>query len=150
VADQEAVCSACSSTNLVDEMINHLFQCKLPTRCKAVQDQILDLRPKFIEWGTSTQLAEAMYVRAWAWIRGDPIPSSETLETSDDEEGCLILQAFPYSAIRWCPSAKTLNRRKELFKCGASSTPHNSYRKQEIQWTTSYDYDVSDNKLSVK
>jgi hypothetical protein len=47
-------------------------------------------------------LAEAMYAGAWAWIRGEQIPPPETLDTSDDAAGSLILQAFEeQSTLGW-------------------------------------------------
>jgi hypothetical protein len=55
----------------VNETIDHMFQCESPARRNAVKERMSDLRPKLIEWGTLAQLAEAMYVGAWAWIRGE-------------------------------------------------------------------------------
>ena len=113
----------------MNETIDHTFQCESPARRKAVKERMSALRPKILEWGTSAQLAEAMYVGAWAWIRGEQTPSPETLAMQDDAVGSLILQAFEeQSALGWnafyrgfWTSTWQLAQEAHWAKCGKTS-----------------------------
>jgi hypothetical protein len=92
--DQLAGCSACSSTGLVVETIDHIFQCEGASRRKAVKEKLELLRSKLSEWGTAPQLRDAILAGISAWIVGDDIPDLESLKVSDDAVGDHIREAY--------------------------------------------------------
>ena len=92
--DQDAGCSECSSSNLVVETIDHLFQCEGAARRRAVLDKLTMLRSQLSDWDTAPQLINTILAGATAWIQGQPVPDPESLSLSDDAVGQSICRAY--------------------------------------------------------
>jgi ribonuclease HI len=87
-------CSACSPGNLVEETVDHIFQCPCRTRRKAMLDRLADMSKKFRQWKTSTTLIAALHSGASAWIEGGATPDVAELHLPDSTLGRLVHQAY--------------------------------------------------------
>ena len=92
--DRQNGCSACSSSNLVEETVDHIFQCPCHSRRTAMLDRLADMSKKFREWKTSQPLVDALHFGASAWIRGEEIPDVAVLNLPDSTMGRLVHQAY--------------------------------------------------------
>jgi ribonuclease HI len=87
-------CSACLPRNMVEETVDHLFQCPCRSRRLAMQDRLAGMFKAFREWKTSTALIKALHSGAWAWIEGREIPDVEGLNLPNSPMGKLIHKAY--------------------------------------------------------
>jgi hypothetical protein len=70
-------CSACSTSNLVEETVDHIFQCPCISRRAAMLDRLADMSKTFRSWKTSRLVTHALYSGALAWIEGRAITTIE-------------------------------------------------------------------------
>ena len=87
-------CSACSTTGLVLETVDHLFQCHASSRQKEIKAIFARLHNRFSEWKTSRHLISALKSGATAWLEGREIPPVTSLDLPQDKLGRLIAQAY--------------------------------------------------------
>ena len=100
--DRLSGCSSCSPANLVEETVDHLFQCSSSHRRAALRARFDEMSKVFREWKTSRHVISALRTGAWAWVEGNEIPSVESLDLPDDEVGRLTRQAYiDQTALGW-------------------------------------------------
>jgi hypothetical protein len=92
--DRESGCKSCSSTNLVEETVDHIFQCESVARRSAVLAQFDKLHYDFRTWKTSEHIIAAIRAGALAWIKGIAIPSIESLNLPNSRLGNLTKEAY--------------------------------------------------------
>ena len=100
--DQPAGCVACSSIGLVPETVDHLFQCRAPSRRKAVREAFARFHPAMRELKTPECIISAIRLGVLSWIEDRETPSVESLNLPETEVGRLTAQAFSeQSALGW-------------------------------------------------
>ena len=100
--DRPSGCSACSANNLTPETVDHLFQCQLTERRRAILDRFMSFHPKMRELKTNSAIIRALMTGSLAWIEGQPIPHVDTLLLPDNMTGRLIKQAYrEQNALGW-------------------------------------------------
>ena len=92
--DRLSGCSACSSSNLVPETVDHLFQCPATTRRRAALDRFSSFYSHFRSLKTAKPLIAAMQTGALAWIEGKDPPAVDTLDFPESQLGDLIRKAY--------------------------------------------------------
>ena len=92
--DRLSGCSACSTTNLVEETVDHIFLCSATARRRLVS-QHLELLPPFLrKRKTAPAIIVAIRAGATAWITGSSIPTLESLNLPDSCIGRLVAAAY--------------------------------------------------------
>jgi len=95
-------CTACSPSGLVEETVDHLFQCTATDRRHAILDRFTSFHSRFREWKTATSLISALQTGAIAWVEGKDLPLVELLSLPDDTLGGLIKRAYnEQSLLGW-------------------------------------------------
>jgi ribonuclease HI len=92
--DRLSGCPACSPGNLVEETVDHIFQCTSTPRRTAMLDRLADMSKTFRSWKTSKSLIRALHSGASAWIEGRVIPDVEELKLPDSALGKLVHKAY--------------------------------------------------------
>jgi ribonuclease HI/exonuclease III len=92
--DRTSGCSACSTSNLVPETVDHVFQCPSPSRRSALHERSSTLVTHFRSIKTSRSLISALHTGAMAWAEQREPPSVESLTLPDNRLGELIRQAY--------------------------------------------------------
>ena len=92
--DRVSGCSACSTSNLVPETVDHIFQCTAPERRSALNERFSDLFKDFRSKKTAPSLILALQGGAMAWIEQRDPPPVESLDLPDNRMGILIRQAY--------------------------------------------------------
>jgi hypothetical protein len=92
--DRPKGCSACSPANLVEETVDHVFQCSALLRRTAIRARLADMSKAFQKWNTSHSVIKALHAGAQAWIEGQPIPAVEDLELEDSPLHRLVQKAY--------------------------------------------------------
>jgi hypothetical protein len=87
-------CSACSPSNLVEETVDHIFQCPCPSRRAAMRDRLAGMSKTFRSWKTSHLVIQALHSGASAWIAGQAIPDVKALKPPDSTLGELVHKAY--------------------------------------------------------
>ena len=87
-------CSACSSSNLVVETVDHIYQCSKQSRRSAIRARIADLKIKLAEWKTSPIITKAMIAGANAWTEGNQAPTAESINLPGCPMGSLVRYAI--------------------------------------------------------
>jgi hypothetical protein len=87
-------CSACSSSNLVEETVDHIFQCPCISRRKAMRGRLAEMSKTFTSRKTSRSVIQALHSGALAWIEGQAIPDVEALNLPDSTLGKLVHKAY--------------------------------------------------------
>jgi hypothetical protein len=92
--DRLSGCTACSSGNIVDETVDHIFQCPCPARRSAIIQRFSVMSANFLEWKTSPHIIHAIQSGALAWIQQREPPSVESLHLPETPLGDLISRAY--------------------------------------------------------
>jgi hypothetical protein len=89
--DRLSGCSACSPGTLVDETVDHVFQCSCTARRSAILQRFSLMSAKFREWKRSTNLIYALHSGALAWIEQREPPPVASLRLPETHLGLAIL-----------------------------------------------------------
>ena len=92
--DQPPGCVACSPTGLIDETVDHIFQCQSQARKSAAAEHFTRFKANLRELKTAHCIIDALQAGATAWLKGDEIPSVESLTFPDSDIGTMTKQAF--------------------------------------------------------
>ena len=92
--DRLAGCSACSTTNLVEETVDHLFQCPSSSRRQAIRDRLSTFQSDLRVWKTSETLISVLLTGVTAWLEGSEPPSIESLNLPDTHFGRMLEKAY--------------------------------------------------------
>ena len=88
-------CSACSTSNLVIETVEHIYQqCNAPSRRSAIRARLADLKIKLSDWKTSPIITKAIIAGAEAWIEGKQAPTAESIHLPRCPMGKLVRYAI--------------------------------------------------------
>jgi hypothetical protein len=95
-------CSACSSSNLTPETVDHIFQCPAPARRRALLERFEGLFTYLRGIKTAPSLLSAMQTGAWAWIEQREPPNVDALDIPDNRLGSLVRKAYnEQTALGW-------------------------------------------------
>ena len=92
--DRFSSCSACSAGDLVEETVDHVFQCSCAARRSAILQRFSDMSANFLKWNTSKYLIRALHTGALAWIEQREPPPVESLHSPETHLGALISRAY--------------------------------------------------------
>jgi hypothetical protein len=87
-------CPACSPSNLVDETVDHIFQCSAPHRKASMRERVKSSPTLFASWKTSPQIVNALQTGVLAWLDATDVPSPASLNLHDDVVGLLTARAY--------------------------------------------------------
>jgi ribonuclease HI len=95
-------CSACSTTNLVEETVDHVFQCSSVSRRRAVMQRLDSLEAALVKLRTSSPLIRALHTGATSWVLGRECPTVVSLDLPETAVGELIAAAYTeQTALGW-------------------------------------------------
>ena len=87
-------CSACSTSGLVEETVDHIFQCTSSARRHTLLDRFTHFHSHFREMKTANHLISALQTGALAWVEGNDPHSVHSLCLPENLLGRLITKAY--------------------------------------------------------
>ena len=89
-------------SGLVEETVDHIFQCTSSARRHALLDRFTSFHSHFRELKTANHLISALQTGALAWVEGKGPPSVDSLCLPENLLGSLITKAsLEQSSLGW-------------------------------------------------
>ena len=100
--DRTTGCSACSPSNLIPKTVDHLFQCTVMARHRAITKRFSNLLVHFRSMKTLPHLISAIQTGAMAWVEQHEPPPVDSIELPETRLGKLIWQAYiEQTSLEW-------------------------------------------------